>query len=200
MAYRIQIFDFNTEAFNDRNSNNMRHNYPAGSSNFNAMRGFKRVYPYSQCAFHGNHRAGGASIHNQFDKGRLPFISQFGIAENIAGRSIESKFSHKTQVYLKSRRVSLGEGILRTLYQQIISLLKRKKLAIDFISMRAVREESSRDRRGGRFINFVYLDKKPFTMKPFFNCFNVFAFHDNHLKINDSRGCYGSQDVCERQK
>jgi hypothetical protein len=202
MTNYIHIFNFNPKAVKRINCDNRSDDNSIRGSNLKMASGFRRVYTYCQSAFKRDHCDRSAGINSQFKKHRVPFIANLGLAQKNSAGSIKFKLAHGLESYLKCRGISLGKFIFGIFHENVVNALKRQKFSIDLIPTRTVSYEFSRNRNCGGFINLVYGNKKPLTMKALFDSFNFLRFHNITSGIEDSifhgtsQGCVSKLVLC----
>ena len=93
---------------------------------------------------------------------------------------------------LKGGCITFRERVFGTLYQQFFYSRTLKQNSIDLVSVWTMSDKSSRDRSGGRSINFIYSDKELLTMESLFDFINLFSFH---IFCLNSMVYYGIKEV-----
>ena len=178
MTDNIKFFERNPKAGKFRNGYNGADFSAAASCYLSSLLRMYRVYSNAQGSLVRNDGLSSACIKGHFQKDGFAFSSNSGIADNQTFFRTKFKFSHK---YLESSNESFGQGVFRVGDKNWPSSFKGEKFFVDFISMMGMGNKPARDRCSCGLIDFIYSDKKPLSMKSFFNCFNFLRFHSIYL-------------------
>jgi hypothetical protein len=173
MTNRFKTFNFISKANEHGNNNYRNQDCSASRSYLDFTSSRERINTDCQGRFIGNHSITSPCIKSHFKKNRRSFIDYLGPVEYYSFSIIKPEFAHR----LESCCITLGQGICRIFHKKVLSLMQTQQFLIDLIPVRTVEYKPSGDRCSGRFIDFIYSYKQPFTMKPLFNSCNLFSFH-----------------------
>lgn len=158
MTDHIHVFDLESKALEYWNLDDWHKGDSAGRGDFNMPTRFGRIDADSQGGLNGNHRNGRSCIHSQLKKYRPVSIDDICFTQDELLRRLEFEFTHVLKSYVKSCRISFGKPVFGIFHEDIAPSLQRKKLSVDFVSVVAVRDQFSRDRDGGGFVDLFYGD------------------------------------------
>ncbi len=179
MADHFKIFDFVAKGPELRDSDYGHQNGPASRCYLNFPQGAqRRINADTQDRLVGEHSVTCAGINGQFKIHGESLIFNAGPAEQYSFAMVKAEFSHQ----LKGGCVALRKGVGGILYQHGLTAAQRKKPAVYFISMRAMKEKAAGDGCSGEFINLIHLNQQPLAVETFFDGLNFFSFHTLCLK------------------
>lgn len=159
--------------------------------------GIGGIYPYTYRYFGGNDGFRATCIKSHFQQDRFALTRNFGKAYNKSLVFSKFKFTH---LDLECSDKTFRQTILRVRDEDRPSSFQGNEFFVDFISMGAVRYESSHKRCGGRFIFLIHGYEQPFAVESFFDSLYFLRLHAIHLLYKDSIDSYGNQGKPNTEK
>jgi len=196
MADYLQIFNLNSQAFKRRDSNERGKDHSVSSSNFNMPAGTRKCNAYRKGSFQRNHSKGSSGIYRQFANRTHGMVNQLSLAKYNSVFNIKGVFVHTAGVFAGLKRccITLGESVFRVFHKsKPFPVFGRQQFLVNFIPVRAVADKPAGDRSGSGFVHLIYLNQQPLAVESFFDSFNFFSFHNNHLNKNNNTERLGSQ-------
>jgi len=157
---------------------NRRDDCAASSGDFGSRQRMSWVHPHTQCRFIGNNSPRGTCINGQFKKNAFTLSSNLGTAQEKAFLGGKFEPCHR---FLEGGNVTFWQRIFRIFHKGgPFSFLQGKEFSVDLVTMGTMDEESAGQGGGGRIIDLIDSDQKPFPMESLFNRFN-FLRHSSNL-------------------